>query len=130
LKKFTLIGLLLLTIILASCSGENSQPSGTMPPRMAGLTNPLGPEAVTQGASLYKLNCETCHGIQGYGDGPAANSLDPHPVNLVELSSSSADDFLFWKISIGSPGTSMAAWSNILTDEQIWQVITFIRSLK
>jgi len=97
---------------------------------MAGLINPLGPEAVAPGASIFKLNCEACHGPEGHGDGPAANSLDPHPVDLVELSTTAADDYLFWKISTGSPGTSMAAWSNILTDEQIWQLITFIRSLK
>jgi mono/diheme cytochrome c family protein len=40
------------------------------------------------------------------------------------------DDFLFWRVSAGSPGTSMAPWQGILTEDQIWQVIAFVRTLQ
>ncbi|NTU55364.1 MAG: cytochrome c, partial [Anaerolineales bacterium] len=30
----------------------------------------------------------------------------------------------------GSPGTSMPPWKNVLTEEQIWQIVAFIRTLK
>ena len=71
-----------------------------------------------------------CHGSQGHGDGPASGSLDPKPKNLAVLQESVDDDFLYWRISEGKPGTSMVAWKNILTEEQIWQAVSFIRSLK
>ena len=34
----------------------------------------------------------------------------------------------FWRINTGKEGTSMVAWKDTLTEEQIWQVISFIRT--
>lgn len=34
------------------------------------------------GAQAYKLNCSTCHGAEGKGDGIAAASLNPKPANF------------------------------------------------
>ena len=124
-------------LILAACttsgSSANANENATLAPvptEYAGLTNPLGVEAATQGAEIFKTNCEMCHGPQGHGDGPAGQALDPKPRNLAELQTKASDDFLFWRIREGKPGTSMVAWKGILTDEQIWQIISFIRSLK
>jgi mono/diheme cytochrome c family protein len=124
-------------LILSACSSSES-PSGSnenatlvpVPTQYAGLTNPLGAEAASQGAEIFKTNCEMCHGPQGHGDGSAGQALDPRPRNLAELQTKAGDDFLFWRIREGKPGTSMVAWKGILTDEQIWQVITFIHTLK
>jgi mono/diheme cytochrome c family protein len=33
------------------------------------------PVAGESGATLYRLNCASCHGVEGYGDGPVAKSL-------------------------------------------------------
>jgi high-affinity iron transporter len=82
------------------------------------------------GANLFQTDCTACHGEHGHGDGPASLSLNPPPANLVKLSQTYADDFLFWKISTGVEGTAMLAWKGVLTDGQIWQVIAFIRTLK
>ena len=124
-------------LILASCtSGESSSPVNEnatlapVPTDYAGLTNPLGPDASRAGAQVFHTNCETCHGPQGHGDGPAGQALDPKPRNLAVLQRTAGDDFLFWRIREGKPGTSMVAWKGILTDEQIWQVVSFIRTLK
>ena len=76
------------------------------------------------------IECEVCHGPQGHGDGPAGQALEPRPGNLAELQTQAGDDFLFWRIREGKPGTSMVAWKGILTKEQIWQTVSFIRSLK
>ncbi|MBK8420507.1 cytochrome c [Candidatus Villigracilis saccharophilus] len=40
------------------------------------------------------------------------------------------DDYLFWRISFGKDGTAMIAWKDVLTEEQIWQIIAFIRTLE
>jgi mono/diheme cytochrome c family protein len=33
------------------------------------------PVAGESGATLFRLNCASCHGVDGYGDGPVAKSL-------------------------------------------------------
>lgn len=136
--KNTLLTLLFLgALVLSACGGGNSDSAprevGTLesvPAEYAGMTNPLGPDASAEGAKIFKTNCETCHGPQGHGDGPLGESLDPKPQNLAELQAVAGDDFLHWRIAEGSPGTSMPPWKNILTEEQIWQVVAFIRTLK
>ncbi len=124
-------------ITLAACGGSESlsnanenAPLAPVPSEYAGLTNPLGAEAATQGAEVFRTNCEMCHGPQGHGDGPAGQALDPQPRDLAELQTEAGDDFLFWRISEGKPGTSMVAWKGILSEEQIWQTVSFIRTLK
>ena len=94
------------------------------------MTNPLSTDAAAAGADVFKNNCVACHGSQGHGDGPASTALDPAPKNLPELGTIVDDDYLFWRISTGKPGTAMTAWKGVLTDEQIWQVVSFIRTLK
>jgi mono/diheme cytochrome c family protein len=83
-----------------------------------------------QGETVFQTNCVICHGSQGHGDGPASQSLEPKPRNLAELQKNVGDDFLFWRITEGKPGTAMVAWKGILTEDQIWQVISFIHTLK
>ena len=66
---------------------------------------------------------------------PAMNAMKPAtsskpPRNLAELQKTAGDDYLFWRINTGKDGTSMIAWKGVLTDEQIWQVITFLHTLK
>jgi mono/diheme cytochrome c family protein len=90
----------------------------------------MGANAAAAGAEVFRTNCEMCHGAQGHGDGPAGQSLEPKPGNLAEVQTRADDDYLFWRIHNGKPGTSMVAWKGILTDEQIWQAVAFIRTLK
>ena len=85
---------------------------------VASLMKPT-PELIAKGKALFLVNCASCHGNQGMGDGPAAAALNPKPRNFHEG---------YWKygggiarvvqtISTGSPGTAMAAFTNIpLTD--------------
>lgn len=123
--------------VLVSCSGGVSQVEAqqnatlvSVPMAYAGKTNPFGVDAVTAGSQIFHTNCEVCHGVVGYGDGPAGQALEPRPKNLAELQTIASDDYLFWRINEGKPGTSMVAWKGVLTDEQIWQVISFIRTLQ
>jgi mono/diheme cytochrome c family protein len=137
MRKFVfvmVVGILFLT----ACGGNESDSSNDsanatlapVPAEYAGLTNPLGSDAATAGADVFRTNCEACHGPQGHGDGPAGASLEPKPGNLAEVQGRAGDDYLFWRIHDGKPGTSMVAWKGILSDEQIWQAVAFIRTLK
>jgi mono/diheme cytochrome c family protein len=114
----------------ANSSNNNGTSSDGVPAEYAGRTNPFGAESVPAGAKVFKDYCSACHGATGHGDGSAGASLEPHPKNLAVFQSQVGDDYLFWRISTGKPSTAMVAWKGVLTDEQIWQVITFIRTLK
>ena len=132
MKKVVFPVLVLLAVILTACGGGSSDPNALapVPAEYAGKTNPLGADAATAGAEVFKTNCESCHGPQGHGDGPAGVALDPAPKNLAELQTRAGDDYLFWRISTGKEGTSMVPWLGVLTEEQIWQAFAFINTLK
>ncbi len=134
MKKLALLTLIVVaTMILAACGGGGEAAVATLEPvpaEFAGKTNPFGAEAVTDGAAVFKTNCESCHGPLGHGDGPAGEVLDPKPKNLGALQQLAGDDYLFWRVNTGKPGTSMAPWAGILTEDQIWQVIAFVRTLQ
>jgi mono/diheme cytochrome c family protein len=136
MRKIILMGVVAI-VFLAACGGNESSSStnenatlAPVPAEYAGLTNPLGADAAAAGAEVFRTNCEMCHGPQGHGDGPAGQSLEPRPGNLAQVQTKAEDDYLFWRIHDGKPGTSMVAWKGILTDEQIWQAVAFLRTLK
>jgi mono/diheme cytochrome c family protein len=134
MRNILFVFVFLAVLGMAACGGGGSADAvvsiETVPPEFSGQTNPLGSDAATAGAQSFKFNCEPCHGPQGHGDGPAGQALDPKPRDLVELQGEVGDDYLFWRIATGKPGTSMVAWRGVLTDEQIWQVVTFLHTLK
>jgi mono/diheme cytochrome c family protein len=136
MQKVLFFGMMLAVCTLVACGGSDLGTAANVvttlvpvPAEYAGKTNPLGVDAVSAGAEVFKINCEACHGPQGHGDGPAGVSLDPKPKNLAELQAQAGDDYLFWRINTGKEGTSMVAWKGVLTEEQIWQVIAYVRTL-
>ena len=132
MNKLYIVLILMMSVLAACSSDETATPEKleTVPAEFAGQKNPYGPEVASQGAEVFEVYCASCHGETGHGDGPAGASLVPAPKDLVELQSKVEDDYLFWRISDGKNGTAMVAWKGILTDEQIWQAIVFIRTLQ
>jgi len=91
------------------------------------VTNPLATSltAAADGQRLYDGTCQTCHGPAGVGDpgrgGPALNASG--------LKHGDADADLFRTIRQGVSGTQMPPYKG-LRDEQIWQLVSYIRSLQ
>lgn len=98
------------------------------------MTNPLpdSSEIVEKGKALYtgKGGCFNCHGKSGQGDGPAAAGLDPSPRNFHHHGfwRHRTEGELFWVIKHGSAGTSMIGFGNVLSDDEIWSVIRYLRT--
>ncbi len=95
------------------------------------LKNPLSNNynATMQGKILFEKKCTSCHGDKGKGDGPAGIALNPHPHDLTSgMVQKQTDGALFWKITWGK--SPMASYKIILTDEQRWQLVNFVRQLK
>ncbi|GJL67955.1 MAG: hypothetical protein NPIRA06_05900 [Nitrospirales bacterium] len=131
---------------MASAASPSGGPSGVCPqPRntkrapgkFRNMTSPLpdSQEHIKAGEKLYHetaqpLACTQCHGNKGDGQGPMGAALNPHPRNFTcgETMKDISDGQLYWIIKNGSPGTGMMAFSG-MPDNQIWQVIQYIRTL-
>jgi DMSO reductase family type II enzyme heme b subunit len=104
-------------------------------------TEPVEPTPVAavpeQGQQLYRRHCEQCHGIEGKGDGPAADLVYPRPrdftLALYKVRSTLSgqvptDHDLFRVISEGLPGTSMPPWKKVLGEAERWQLVHHVKT--
>ena len=87
--------------------------------------NPFGDNAdgIAAGKKLYiQVGCQGCHGGGG-GGGMAASLIDDN------WKFGSDDDTLFKLIKGQIPEQTMPTVYNTLPDEQVWQILAFIRTL-
>jgi len=88
-----------------------------------------------QGAHWFSFYCIHCHGWTGKGNGPTAAKLDPRPRNLTngEYANYISNVQLFAMIKGGgiarNLSVAMPPWGNVIQDQDIWNVIAFIRTL-
>ncbi len=76
----------------------------------------------------FKSLCAICHGEKGVGDGIAGMALTPRPANLTsERVQKQSDGAIFWKLTNGN--SPMASYKESLTEEQRWQLVSYIRHL-
>lgn len=119
--------------------GECPQPrfTGKAPDSYYNQANPLPatPDNIAKGESIFngnpnRVSCMTCHGAKGDGKGKLADLFDPRPRNFscADTIKGIPDGHLFWIVRFGSPETSMPPHKR-LSDEQIWQVVHYIRTL-
>jgi mono/diheme cytochrome c family protein len=89
-------------------------------------------EQLAQGKDIFTKNCITCHGSSGKGDGPGATALQPKPADFTDPEHSSfySNQGRIYLIKKGMKGTAMAAWENILSEEEILSVYVYVNSLK
>lgn len=89
-------------------------------------------ENLAQGEEFYRVNCATCHGTEGGGNGLRSTAMvEAKPRILTNLPwLGSRDDLrLLRSIKYGVPGTSMIAWGDMTTASQRMQLVIFIREL-
>ncbi|NIR14285.1 MAG: cytochrome c [Desulfobacterales bacterium] len=88
-----------------------------------------------EGKQWYYTYCIGCHGWTLHGDGPNALSVQPRPRILTEGSymNKKTNLELFAVIKGGGEAVdlspSMPAWGNLLQDQDIWNVIAWIRAM-
>ena len=101
------------------------------------FSNPLVADesVIRAGAESFATYCVACHGNEGKGDGPTAATLDPPPADFTdaEMMTMSTDAYLYWRIAEGGLGdpfnSAMPPWKAALTEEQVWQLVTYLRTL-
>jgi mono/diheme cytochrome c family protein len=80
------------------------------------------------GREIYVNTCIRCHGIDGTG--VQSVRLVPAPADLSSPAvQNRLDGTLFKRIHDGKPNTAMGAWKHALSDEEIWDVLAYVRTL-
>ncbi len=101
-------------------------------------------EGIAEGARIYReLECFKCHGDAGRGDGPSAPTMTDdwdHPIRPADLTrpwafngGSEVGD-IYRRLRTGLDGTPMPSFTDvidaeIITEEQLWRVAQWVRSL-
>ena len=109
------------------------------PPLSVPAEIPATPENVAIGEAIYQsvAECWTCHGRGGQGDGPQSQEIVNtrgeriYPIDLTKgaYKLSSNNEEIFRRIRDGIPLAAMYSMSEKLTDEEVWCLVHYVRSL-
>ena len=93
-------------------------------------TNPvsLNEDHLKAGVDTYKAMCARCHSTP---DGVASvygQSFYPPAPKLPDGMSQYTDSQLFWVIKHGIRNTGMPAWGSMLSDEEVWQLVSLLKN--
>src|SRR5262245_3868332 len=133
--------LLAVVAILSGCSTKPATETASLTPPF--LDTPVAARPATsdatvaKGKQVYDANCVQCHGAEGRGDGYGAPFLVPAPRDLTAAQFKfrttasgqlPTDDDLFRTISRGANGTGMPPWKYLLSDEDRWALVDYVKT--
>lgn len=103
-----------------------SRDSHDVPPEPAST-----PASVAAGEKLYGADCAMCHGLNGRTPTDNGRWMYPRAADLTLLQVQQySDRELFWIVKNGVRFSGMPAFGKIETEEHIWQLVHYIRTLK
>ena len=141
------IGLVIWTIVLVVIVGTMSWAAGRPGRVESGVmkrvkywrvggkneANPLPDTADTrkEGADHFQHHCQICHGLDGQGTSvPTVDRTMPPVANLAsQRVQRYTDGQLKWIIDNGIRFSGMPGWKGIVTDEEAWAMVRYIRHL-
>jgi mono/diheme cytochrome c family protein len=151
MRRFGPIGCLLLVAAVAGGADKpGSPPAGQAPAKPAvGQAPAVGVSAVS-GAYAYRTSCASCHGTDGKGEGPLAESLHFNPPDLTLIAKRNGGDFPTEKIHrivdgrkplAGHGGPDMPIWGDafrnaetgyddVKVKEKIRSIVEYLRTLQ
>jgi hypothetical protein len=123
MKSF--LAILFLQLITLTVIGQE----WTVPPDKKGKlsTFKFSEASRKTGEQLYNINCKSCHGTPGMGNFQA-NLKPPPPDPATEMFQSNTDGELFFKVSSGRG--PMPSFKNSLSSSDLWNIISWLRTLK
>jgi mono/diheme cytochrome c family protein len=97
-----------------------------IPPEESKLSNP---QTLRVGFEHYNEMCIVCHGAPGIEPGEAREGLNPKPPLLAKTAKDIPTRELFWVIKHGIKMTGMPAWGPTHSDDKIWAMVAFVKTL-
>lgn len=100
------------------------------PNEAAIVKNPLAgnTEVLKYAKVIYTNYCTPCHGSNGRGDGIAGASLAKKPADHTsDYVQKQSDGALYWMVTTGK--SPMPSYKTVLTNNQRWELINYIRTL-
>jgi mono/diheme cytochrome c family protein len=95
--------------------------------------NPISDDAssVKSGAEHFQRHCQVCHGLDGHAVGvPFAQNMSPPVPDLGAADIQKyTDGQLKWITENGIRMSGMPAWKGLLDDDEMWQMVRYIRHL-
>jgi mono/diheme cytochrome c family protein len=89
------------------------------------------PDSAAAGQKLFGVECSMCHGLNGRTPTDNGRWMYPRAADLTsEQTQRYSDRELFWIVRNGIRLSGMPAFGKVETDEHIWQLIHYVRSLK
>jgi mono/diheme cytochrome c family protein len=94
------------------------------------LNNPVKAtkESIEIGKKLFQSYCALCHGADGKGGGPVAGKFVPPPDLTLEIFRNRPDGFVYETIRSGGP--IMPGQGDVLTPEERWHIVNYLRTLQ
>lgn len=92
------------------------------------IANPVQPtdENLIAGTSIYLKRCAVCHGDPANPESPLAKTLYPPPPQFLNDAPDMEENENYYIILHGVRWTGMPGWKNVLNDQDIWAVVTFL----
>ena len=93
------------------------------------VDNPVSPTAanLADGAKEYEEHCALCHGGAAAKISPLATKFNPPAPQLINRIPHDEESWLFWVTKHGVRMTGMPTWDGVLSDDDIWKIIAFIK---
>jgi mono/diheme cytochrome c family protein len=82
-----------------------------------------------EGFEHYNEMCVSCHGAPGIEESELSKGLNPPTPYLVEVAKGLDPKELFWITKNGIRMTGMPAWGKTHSDEKIWAIVAFMKTL-
>ena len=111
---------------------QQTQKPWPVPAADKAMKNPVASsaESIKAGKELWSMNCKSCHGTKGLGDGSKAAQLKTEPGDFsTPAFQSQTDGEIFYKLSVGRDDMP-ASKKKIPDNEDRWNLVNFIRTLK
>lgn len=117
---FAAIFMLIILPFIVASTGDGSW-IAKVPDKDRQRSNPYEGDAnaVAAGGKLFRQNCASCHGQEGFG-------RDKHPNLHSDRIRNATPGELQWLLTNGSLKNGMPSWSR-LPEPQRWQIITYLK---
>ncbi|TVQ30216.1 MAG: hypothetical protein EA376_13750 [Phycisphaeraceae bacterium] len=125
-----------LVCFVGGCSGGDDAEASSVVQR---VRYEIDAEKLPRARELFIRHCAACHGVDGHGDGPAAEfvfpsprAFDDSPMRFAATGSAEIGerlDAIHTNIAHGVPRSSMVGFTGVLTDDEISLLTRYVRLL-